>query len=188
MKLLVFCVGLLIFISEQQSSASLLGNLELFNEAKIRDHEELSKVLLERKMEFTHDMIRQAIEIVFTPYINATDEPEGIPVEDIQCAFQFLGMITDFQDGKLWPLMMLDAWAKIQSGFARGNIRNPGHFTQCVNLKVPMTNPDLAGEFFNGKHCTIGFRGIREGEFNWTGIPIITPLPIFDMLVLFFET
>ncbi|KAL7026866.1 hypothetical protein ACKWTF_005209 [Chironomus riparius] len=90
--------------------------------------------------------------------------------ENIFCLVQSLEFIQQFCHGALWPIFMVDSWAKIQSGFARGNIRNPGHFTQCINLHAPITNEYAGGDFY-GKHVELQIGKYINGSFDFESLP-----------------
>ncbi|KAF4528377.1 hypothetical protein B566_EDAN016911, partial [Ephemera danica] len=113
-------------------------------------------------------------------------------VENDECRKHSLEILEGFKNFETWAIRMVDASAKLQSGFLRGNIKNLGHFDECV---------ETTNERFTGQYClasvhltplhraahhaeatrlldiaTVGRRH-REITVNRTNIPIPDLLP-----------
>jgi hypothetical protein len=170
--------------------------------------------LLRQNVEFSPEIIANAFEqtanLFLKPLIdNGTffdgDDPLLRP-QTRSCLFQLLAMVrallgnrtiipmelhnsfeTEEPDGpemELWPLIMIDAWAKISSGFASGNIRNPGHYRQCLNFRrhvngsIIFLRPQEFSEEIRGQHCTLALQRI-SGNFTWPDLPVAIQPPEF---------
>lgn len=173
MKLIV---GLVLLAVISLASANIFANFQLMLELQ-KDKEGVLRGLSKFDFSLTQKSLAEAFDQVAL-VINTTAGYNTDP-DAMQCGFQLAELAGGIIDGELWALAVVDSYAKLQSGFGRGNIRNPGHFRQCIEVYQEMRDP-LAGGFFQGTHCTVAMRGIVEGEFEWP-LPIITPPPIFDM-------
>lgn len=172
MKLIV---GLVLLAVVSLASANMFANFQLMLELQ-KDKEGVLRALSSREFSLTRRAIAEAFDQTAL-FINSTGfntDPDAT-----HCGFQLAEFAGGILDGELWALAVVDSFAKIQSGFGRGNIRNPGHFRQCIEVYQEMSDP-LAGGFFQGTHCTVAMRGIVEDDFEWP-LPIITPPPLFDM-------
>jgi hypothetical protein len=175
-----FLVVIAVFCGLAVASADILDSFRSLKVIKDGKHEALLQALHDNKIAITEQMIVDAMQNVYDNYLMVPAEDESpITPDDIQCGFTFLAIIEAIQNRELWPLFMVDPWAKIQSGFVAGNIRNPGHFLQCINMNIPITSFPQAGNL-TGKHCTIGIRGFIESGYEWPG-GLIPPDPIFDV-------
>lgn len=112
----------------------------------------------------------------------ATDAPEG-ESDELVCIIQSVTIIQNACNLQIWPFIVIDAWAKIQSGFASGNIRNPGAFDQCIKISVPLENEYARGPLV-GKHCNLGIGKHINGTLDFSGLPQF----IRDLLDRFFPT
>lgn len=172
MKLIV---GLVLLAVISLASANMFANFQLMLELQ-KDKEGLLKGLSSRDFSLTRKSIAEAFDQAAL-MINSTGFNTN--QDAMHCGFQLAELATGILDGELWALAVVDSFAKLQSGFGRGNFRNPGHFRQCIEVYQEMRDPG-AGGFFQGTHCTVAMRGIVEDEFEWP-LPIITPPPIIDM-------
>lgn len=75
-------------------------------------------------------------------------------INSTHCLWQFVAWLQGMQNAELWALSVFDATAKLNSGFARGNFRNPGHFRQCINIKQQLPD-ERQGIAYQGKMCLI---------------------------------
>jgi hypothetical protein len=158
------------------ATADIFDNLRSLKVIQEGKHERLIEALRNSSAVLTQEMFINAMLEVKEKYLNPSNPQIEITPDDIQCGLQIVEVVTAILDLQPWPLLMIDTYAKIQSGFFAGNIRNPGHFTQCINLNIPnnTTGP------IRGKHCTLGIRGYIESDFEFPG-GVIPPDPIFDM-------
>lgn len=172
MKLIV---GLVLLAVISLASANMFANFQLMLELQ-KDKEGVLRGLSSRDFSLTRKAIAEAFEQAAS-MINSS----GFNTDHnaTHCGFQLAALATGILEGELWALAVVDSFAKVQSGFGRGNFRNPGHFRQCIEVYQEMGDA-LAGGFFQGTHCTVAMRGIVEDEFEWP-IPIITPPPAIDM-------
>ncbi|KAG5671530.1 hypothetical protein PVAND_001724 [Polypedilum vanderplanki] len=196
MKILIFLLCALTLTSAE--FVEILKNLQVLKEGK---HERLIQELQTKKFEFTTDMFVNAVQTVRENYLLAPRDDDDGPItpDDIQCGLHLLAMIevvlyhvnnndSTISLATVWPLLMVDPWAKVQSGWLAGNIRNPGHFTQCINIDFPVSQMNLTNPLLEdisnlrGKHCTVGIRGrLNDSDFDWPGIggiPIQPPSPL----------
>jgi hypothetical protein len=84
----------------------------------------------------TDEKIEKAVQFLLENkqrLIEGRDGEEEIDIEMRQrCLLQLISMFLGIIGRELWALEVFDSWAKLQSGFAMGNIRNMGHFDQCL--------------------------------------------------------
>lgn len=178
MKAVIVCA--LIFSAIGLASANWDTNFQLFKLIQEGEYENLVRKYAEISSALSNVTNFNIIATIceFFPEDQTPPTPNTFPLifqdeeenENIPCLVQSLEFIQQFCHGALWPIFMVDSWAKIQSGFARGNIRNPGHFTQCINLHAPLDNEYAGGDFY-GKHVQIQIGKYINGTFDFESLP-----------------
>lgn len=178
MKTVIVCVLLLVGIGV--TSANWDANFQLFKLIQDGEYENLVRKYVEVGSALSNVTNFNIINTIcaFFPEDQNPPQPTSYPMlfqdeeenENIPCLVQTLEALQQFCHGALWPIFMVDSMAKIQSGFTRGNIRNPGHFTQCVNLHAPIDNEYAGGDFY-GKHMQIQIGKYIEGTFDFESLP-----------------
>jgi Nose resistant-to-fluoxetine protein, N-terminal domain len=158
-------------------SQELFGTVQLIHEYV--DHRENAFVgLVDKDLRFTNEMLIEGIQNFVESYGNISQPNIELTPEDIKCIFQMAAFGEGLQNQELWALSMADSFAKVNSGYLRGNFRNFGHFSQCINIKVPMVE-EPAGDFLHGRHCQV-LLGQYTGTFEWP-LEIQTQPPVLNM-------
>lgn len=175
-------VGLILLAVISMASANLFANFHLMLEVQ-KNKDGVMKAL-SRDFSISRGMIIEAIQQT-VEQIKIDDEINGFNTDTSNgtvCGVQLAELGSAAVNGELWALAVIDSYAKIQSGFGRGNIRNPGHFRQCIEVFHPLPEsifePIQTGAF-RGKHCVVAMRQL-SGDFELP-ITIITPPPIINM-------
>ncbi|KAJ6633818.1 Nose resistant to fluoxetine protein 6, partial [Pseudolycoriella hygida] len=75
--------------------------------------------------------------------------------DDIMCDNQLYTLDAALEKRESWALHMLDTWGKIPSGLLRGNTQNPGHFSECVEIRY---------NSIQGQHCMTTVAAIGNGS------------------------
>lgn len=195
-KMKQFLIFSILFVGFSVVSANWDANLQLFQTIRDGKFEELAHSVRNIYNKLQEEIPDEPgiIEVIcsFFPPESRDIELQQLlpeiftqPNPNVPCIVQSIEVVRQFCFNETWPILMVDAWAKIQSGFLSGNIRNPGHFTQCLKIKNYLTNPE-AGGYVEGKHCSLMIGRYIEGSFDRSIIPdflqsIFPNEPLVDM-------
>ncbi len=102
-------------------------------------------------LHLTKEMISDAIEKLETLKSYQLDEEDFPPV----CINQIIDTFRGLTNLQLWAAEVIDSTAKLNSGFLRGNFRNPGHFRQCVNINAELNNETFLTPSYQGMMCQL---------------------------------
>lgn len=94
----------------------------------------------------TDDKIEKIVQFLLEKKQSYTDDDDEIDLERRgRCLLQLASMFLGILRRELWALEIFDSWAKLQSGFAMGNIRNMGHYDQCIRTYHNLEETELFG-------------------------------------------
>lgn len=104
------------------------------------------------------------LKALFTVIFSLLIFVESSRINDQLCDNQLDYFNKALKNRDEWALSVFDMWAKFQSGVMRGNLANPGGFTDCVNFRH--SNATQLGNF-QGQHCMVRYSAtLKENEIN----------------------
>lgn len=63
---------------------------------------------------------------------------------------------------EFWALELFDTWAKIQSGYLRGNVQNLGNYDQCSAYQYDTQSSGI----IHGQFCLVAFQALPNSTLE----------------------
>ncbi|XP_068907026.1 nose resistant to fluoxetine protein 6-like [Tenebrio molitor] len=93
-------------------------------------------------------------------------------IQNPRCASDFKLWISSLLRGELWAISMLDASAKLNSGFLMGNIYSFGNYEQCLAINEP-----VGGSLIKGQYCNLFLEPLNHTFDQMVQLMGVDPVP-----------